>query len=190
MTSTDTIKDNFWLPLGKEVNRLNVTWSGMYSRMINVAFPKTHDISKLFYKLEMTNIKGHLDSLVCADYPHDIHAIKNAEGVEQSITSVFYNSIGHEEFEPTMAYESRTPRTNHIFLEDIIGISRFLNEYRALCDTVIQSEYLQTLQKNNPELQHVYNRLIKECTNARLNITRFTMELLFLGDTHNNEAQV
>jgi hypothetical protein len=181
MTSTDTSKDNFWLPLGKEVNRLHVTWSGIYTRIISVAFPKSHDISKLFYKLEMMHIKGELDSLVCADYPRDVRFIKDAEGVERTITSVFYDSRGHEEFQPTMTYEVRTPRTKHIFLEDIVGISRFLNEYRALCDTLIRCEYLRALEKVNPEVRYSYNRLVKECNNARLNITRLTMEMLHLG---------
>lgn len=181
MTSTDTAKDNFWLPLGKEVNRLDVTFYGIYSSIIIPTFPRNHDIYKMFRKLELGKIKCGLDSIVCADYPRDVRFVKDTEGVEHLVTSIFYNSEGHEKFQPTMTYEVRTPRTKHIFLEDIVGISRFLNEYRALCDTLIRCEYLRALEKVNPEVRYSYNRLVKECNNARLNITRLTMEMLHLG---------
>jgi hypothetical protein len=141
---TQNTKDVFWISLGDKICQLATDWRNIYIQIMYPSFGGTHVIAKHFYKLEMTQIRGTLDSIVCADYPREVHSIEGPGG--RSITSVFYNGNNLTNFTPILGYKITTPRMKYIYEEDAAFIQQFLTRYSDTLNEITSSAYLNALQ--------------------------------------------
>lgn len=166
---TQNTKDVFWISLGDKVCQLAADWRNLYVHVVFPSFGATHSIAKHFYKLEMTQLRGTLDSIVCADYPRDVHAIEGEGG--RSITSVFYNGNGITDYTPVLGYKITSPRMKHIYEEDMEFVQGFLTRYADVLTEIVGSPYLNALPRG-PSLYH-----FGEVKRMAVKLTRHILEM-------------
>lgn len=147
--------ESFWVKLGIEVSNLKV-WGRNCWNILNHSFAKSK-FNSFGNFVSLTNIKSHLDSLICEYYPRNKFEIETDEVIPQfengviPIIKVFYNEGNIIEY--PISYELRNKK--HIYEKEKI----YILEYIRRLNTCLN--YLENNIHNFPVLNKL-NPLCKE----------------------------
>ena len=164
LPKTLDVNDNeniFWTELGIETCNLD-KWSWYCFNILQQSFGKTYtkSIRDLHGNL-FIHLRGYLDSLICWNYPGNIHNIKSISGDNIDITHVFYNSNIIEEYDITYRYRFGGKLAKTISSRDKQYIATFIERMN------IYLEYLETNINKFP-VNNVYN-ISKQTRKLKIN---------------------